>query len=104
MHPPCVYNDVDVWHHCAQLAWQFMRGWGANLGAKIRQKKSSILGEIQLLDQAADSVGLTAEEWLQWYALENTLMEKKSKKISCLHLVYFQFIIMSSCLLAINGF
>ena len=32
-----------------------------------------------------------------------SFLYQKFKKISYLHLVYFQFIIMSSCLLAING-
>ena len=57
------------------MARQFMRGWGANLGADLRRRKSSLLGEIQTLDLATDSVGLTAEEWLQRYALEHSLME-----------------------------
>ncbi|KAM0867146.1 hypothetical protein ACQ4PT_042150 [Festuca glaucescens] len=34
--PPRVFNAVDVWHHCAKIARQFMRGWGANLGAEVR--------------------------------------------------------------------
>ena len=41
--PPRVFNAVDVWHHCAKMARQFMRGWGANLGADIRQKDSLLL-------------------------------------------------------------
>jgi hypothetical protein len=52
-----------------------MWGWGANLGAELRQSKSIILGRIQALDVASDSVGLSAEEWLQRYALETSIME-----------------------------
>jgi hypothetical protein len=52
-----------------------MRGWGANLGAELRQSKGIILGRIQHLDAVSDSVGLSAEEWLQRYALEASLME-----------------------------
>ena len=44
-------------------------------GAELRQKKELILGDIQALDHASDSVGLFAEEWLQRYALEASLME-----------------------------
>nr|XP_051221930.1 uncharacterized protein LOC127340196 [Lolium perenne] len=73
--PPWVFNAVDVWHHCAKLARQFMRGWGANLGADLRLRKSSLLEQIQALDRVADADGLDAEEWLQRYALEHSLME-----------------------------
>ena len=72
--PPRIFCAVDVWHHCAQMARRFMRGWGANLGAALRLHKTELLGQIQSLDQASDSVGLSAEEWLQRYALEHSLM------------------------------
>ena len=45
-HPSRVFNAVDVWHHCALMAYQFMRGWGANLGAELRRRKASLLEEI----------------------------------------------------------
>ena len=32
--PPRVFCAVDVWHHCAKLSRQAMKGWGANLGAE----------------------------------------------------------------------
>jgi hypothetical protein len=38
--PPHVYNAVDIWHHCAKMVHQFMRGWGANVGAELHQKKA----------------------------------------------------------------
>jgi mannosylglycoprotein endo-beta-mannosidase len=72
---PHVFNAVDVWHHCAKMSRQFMRGWGANLGAELRQSKTIILGRIQALDAASASVGLSADEWLQRYALETSIME-----------------------------
>ena len=65
---------MDVWHHCAKVARQFMRGWGANLGAEVQKNKADILGQIQTLDVVADSTCLTTEEWMQRYALENPLM------------------------------
>jgi mannosylglycoprotein endo-beta-mannosidase len=52
-----------------------MRGWGANVGAELRQKKGLLLMEIKNLDSRSDSVGLSAEEWLQRYALEDSLVE-----------------------------
>jgi hypothetical protein len=63
--PRRVYNAVDVWHHCAKMAHQFIRGWGANIGAELRQKKGLHLTEIKNLDNRSDSVGLSAEEWLR---------------------------------------
>ena len=42
-----------------------MRGWGANVGAEVHAMKSALLGQIQTLDVASDTVGLSAEEWLQ---------------------------------------
>lgn len=73
--PPRVFNAVDVWHHCAKLARQFMRGWGANLGAALRLQKGNILSEIQALDHEAVLVGLSAEGWSHRYTLETSLME-----------------------------
>jgi hypothetical protein len=54
---------------------QFMRGWGANLGAALRLQKGNILSEIETLDLMLDSVGLTTKEWTHRYALETSLME-----------------------------
>lgn len=33
----------------------------------------TFVGYVQMLDVASDLVGLTAEDWLQWYTLEATL-------------------------------
>jgi hypothetical protein len=73
--PPHVYNAVDVWHHCAKTVRQFMRGWGANVRAELRQKKGLLLTEIKNLDSRSDSMGLSAKEWLRRYALEDSLLE-----------------------------
>jgi hypothetical protein len=72
---PYVYNAVDVWNHCPKMARQFMRGWGANVGAELCHKKGLLLTEIKNLDAMLDSVGLSAEEWHQRYDLEASLME-----------------------------
>jgi hypothetical protein len=73
--PPRVYNAMDVWHHCAMMVHQFMQGWGVNVGAELQQKTGLLLMEIKNLDIRLDFVGLSAEEWLQRYALEDSLME-----------------------------
>lgn len=52
-----------------------MRGWGANLGAELRARKGELLDQIKTLDVLADSAGLSADEWLQRYSLEASLME-----------------------------
>jgi hypothetical protein len=52
-----------------------MRSWGANVGAELRQKKGLLLTEIKNLDSRSDSVGLSTEEWLRRYALEDSLVE-----------------------------
>ena len=54
-----------------------MRGWGANVGAELRKNKADILSQIQTLDVAADTVGLTADDWLHRYALETSLAVAK---------------------------
>ena len=52
-----------------------MRGWGANLGADLRACKAVLLDQIKALDVAADTVGLSANDWLRRYSLEFSLME-----------------------------
>lgn len=66
---------VDTWHHCAKLLRQFMKGWGANLGRDIQEKKAIILAAIQVLDIRVDGGGLSPDEWLHRYALEDELVE-----------------------------
>uniref|UniRef100_A0ACD5XGU1 Uncharacterized protein n=1 Tax=Avena sativa TaxID=4498 RepID=A0ACD5XGU1_AVESA len=72
---PRAHFAVDIWHHCTKISRQFMRGWGANLGAELRSQKESILREIQALDREADLRGLSAEAWSHRYALETSIME-----------------------------
>ena len=45
------------------------------MGAELRLRKSALLGRIQVLDEASDTVGLSVEEWLQRYALEKSLTD-----------------------------
>ena len=63
--PPRSFCATDVWHHCSKVIRQFMRGWGANLGAALRSRKGALLDQIKALDETADSVSLSADEWLR---------------------------------------
>ena len=73
--PPRVFCVVDVWHHCAKMARQAMKGWGANLGAELRSRKGALLDQIKVLDDLADRQGLSPDDWLRRYALESSLMD-----------------------------
>ncbi|KAE8804699.1 retrotransposon unclassified [Hordeum vulgare] len=52
-----------------------MRRWGANLGAESRACKASLLTHLKYLDALADSVGISADDWMRRYTLESSLME-----------------------------
>lgn len=51
-----------------------MKGWDANLGQDLRERKKSILVAIQVLDLRADSVGISPDEWMLCYDLEDQLL------------------------------
>ncbi|KAE8787175.1 hypothetical protein D1007_38952 [Hordeum vulgare] len=72
--PPRVYCAVDIWHHCAKMARQAMKGWGANLGADLRARKGALLGQIKTLDDLADGTGLSPDYWIRRYSLDAELM------------------------------
>ena len=57
-----------------------MKGWGANIGRDLRIQKASLLEEIRDLDLCADIVGISVEEWMHRYNLEDSLMEIYSKE------------------------
>lgn len=48
-------------------------GLGANLGCAVRDRKKAILVSIQALDLRADTSGLSPDEWLLRYGLEDQL-------------------------------
>ncbi|KAE8775215.1 putative NOT transcription complex subunit VIP2 [Hordeum vulgare] len=50
-----------------------MKGWGANLGRDLWMQKQTLRSSIQLLDLRADASGLSADEWLLLYNLEDQL-------------------------------
>ena len=66
-------SAVDSWQFCAKLARQFMKSWGANLGCDIRDRKKALLSAIQALDARADSSGISPDEWMLRYDLEDQL-------------------------------
>ncbi|XP_073355184.1 uncharacterized protein [Aegilops tauschii subsp. strangulata] len=72
--PHISISAVDDWHFCAKCSRQFMKGWGANLGRDLRDRKQALLSSIQALDLRADSIVLSADEWMQRYDLEDQLM------------------------------
>ena len=61
-------------HHCAKDIRQFLRGWGANLGADIKAQKGALLDQIRALDHQADTGGLSPDSWMHRYSLEASLM------------------------------
>ncbi|KAE8816186.1 hypothetical protein D1007_06305 [Hordeum vulgare] len=73
--PPRVFCAVDVWQHCAKMARQAMKGWGANLGADLRARKGALLGQIKTLDDLADGSGLSRDDWTRRYSLDAELMD-----------------------------
>ena len=48
-----------------------MKGWDANVGQDIRERKKTLLEGIQALDLRADTAGLSASEWMLRYYLED---------------------------------
>ncbi|KAE8774401.1 hypothetical protein D1007_53233 [Hordeum vulgare] len=56
-----------------QIARQFMKGWGANLVRNLRERKRGLLESIQALDIRAVSSGMSPDEWLLHYDLEDQL-------------------------------
>ena len=64
---------LDEWHHLSQRSRQFMKGWGANLGRDLRERKKALLTAIQALDLRADTVSLSPDEWLSRYDLDDQL-------------------------------
>ncbi|KAE8774828.1 hypothetical protein D1007_52730 [Hordeum vulgare] len=73
--PPRVLCAMDIWHHCAKLARQAMKGWGANLGADLRSSKGDLLCQIKALDDLADGHGLSPDDWTRRYSLDAALMD-----------------------------
>ena len=67
------FSAVDSWHFCAKRSRQFMKGWGANLGRDLRERKKALLLAIQALDARAGTSGISPDEWMLRYDLEDQL-------------------------------
>ncbi|KAE8778177.1 hypothetical protein D1007_48945 [Hordeum vulgare] len=63
-------NHADFAH---AMARQFMKGWGPNLGRNLRERKKSLIDSTQALDLRDDSLGLSPDEWVTRYNLEDQL-------------------------------
>jgi hypothetical protein len=54
---------VEVWHGASDGLRRFLKGWSANLGSDKKREKELILSQIWVLDDRADSVGLSDDDW-----------------------------------------
>jgi hypothetical protein len=52
----------------------FLKGWSANLGSDRKKEKALILSQIRVLDDRADSVGLSDNDWDLCYHLEECIV------------------------------
>jgi hypothetical protein len=52
----------------------FLKGWGANLKKEARAEKDSLINQTKVLDELADGVGLSEDEWGWRYHLEDMLV------------------------------
>lgn len=57
-----------------------MKGWGANVGRDLGERKKGLLVSIQALDLWADTSGLSPDEWMHRYTLDEELMAIYSNK------------------------
>ncbi|KAE8821701.1 hypothetical protein D1007_00107 [Hordeum vulgare] len=57
----------------ARFTWTNHQGWGANLGRDLRERKWALLLAIQALDAHADTAGISPDEWMLRYDLEDQL-------------------------------
>jgi hypothetical protein len=58
----------------ARNLWQFLKGWGANLGKEKRLFKENLLNQVEELDRQADGTGLDKEGWALRYHVEDQLV------------------------------
>jgi hypothetical protein len=65
---------VEVWQGLSAGLRRFLKGWSANLGSDKRKEKELILTQIQELDDRADSMGLSDDDWAQRYHLEELIV------------------------------
>jgi hypothetical protein len=72
--PGCHRDPVEVWQGASAGLRRFLKGWSANLGSDKRREKELILSHIRVLDDRADSVGLSDDDWALRYHLEELIV------------------------------
>jgi hypothetical protein len=65
---------MEVWQGASAGLRRFLKGWSANLGSDKRREKELILSHIRVLDDRADSVGLSDDDWALRYHLEELIV------------------------------
>lgn len=66
-------NIQDYWEAVKIEVRKVCKGWGANLRGSMKRKKQELLSEIQKIDDKAELVQLSQEEWRRRYKLEEEL-------------------------------
>jgi hypothetical protein len=70
----CRRDLVEVWHGFSVGLRSFLKGWSANLGSDKKREKALILSQIRVLDDRADSIGLSDDDWALRYHLEELIV------------------------------
>jgi hypothetical protein len=73
--PGCRRDPVEVWQGLSAGLRRFLKGWSANLGSDKRKEKELLLTQIRELDDRADSMGLSDDDWALRYHLEELIVQ-----------------------------
>jgi hypothetical protein len=73
--PRCRRDPVEVWHGSSAALCSFLKGWSANLGSNRKRENTLILSQIRVLDDRADSVSLSDDDWALRYHLEECIIQ-----------------------------
>ena len=57
------FGPMDDWHQCSYFLRRFLRGWSKNHYTESRRDKARLVAQIGVLDERADSFGLSSTEW-----------------------------------------
>ena len=68
------FGPMDDWHQCSYFLRRFLKGWSKNHFAESRRDKARLVAQIGVLDERADLVGLSPDEWHSRYGLEKALL------------------------------
>lgn len=69
------FGPMDDWHHCSYSLRKFLHGWACNHAAEERREKASLTNQISALDSLADGLGLSDQEWVLRFSLEDSLVQ-----------------------------